>query len=147
MALSIPNKKLIRPLNGAITQQMTAGAAGQLGQAVYIDSDGKAQPAFAGSSHLATQARARGVVVASTSQESDGTYDAEAVLTVVTHGPVAGFDDGTEGSEVYVSTATAGAVTQTKPSGAGQQVMAVGYMQGATVLYVAPQTTAPVSGA
>jgi hypothetical protein len=137
MALSISDKKQIRALDGAITRQL---------QAVYVDSSGTVQAAYAGE-NTATKHRGYGLVTSAATQKTDGTFSVGDMLGVTVFGPVGGFAGGTEGREFYVSPSTAGALTETKPTGAGQQVMSMGRIEKETIVMVMPQSTAPVSGA
>src|SRR4051794_28819353 len=96
----------VRPLNGAIIRRMDAGGTLSVGDAVYVDSNGKVQRADA--STLAN-AQARGLVIAVGTAGATGAVSGD-VVDVVTHGPVeVGASSLTNGAAVYVST-TAGAM-------------------------------------
>ena len=99
-----------------ITATMTAGAALAIGNACYVGGDSKLEKALATG---ATTMPAIALVTATIAENADG-----KVL-------LAGFfrDDTlslTIGGMVYISKDTAGVLTSTAPSGAGQQVQAVG---------------------
>lgn len=146
MALSIPDKTQIRPLDGCVTQSGFMNEDSDFGAAVYVDSAGELGEAYAGT-NTAVKPRGRGIIVAGHKKTTDGTVDAGEKVTYVTFGPVAGFSGMDEGMPVYVSPSTPGGLTQTKPSGAGQQVWQMGYAQTSTILFVQPQTAEPISGA
>jgi hypothetical protein len=140
------NPNTARPLEGCTIIAAVAGADLKIRDAVYFGTNGNVFPARA--NNPAT-AKGRGLVVAHSSvmRNVDGTVKAGDTVSVVTLGPVVGFDSGgVVGGEVFVSPTTAGAVTQTKPTGAGEQVVSVGYLRDDTIVYVQAGVLAPVSG-
>jgi|GEM_PF-4247279 len=130
----------IRPLNGATIRRLTAGAALNVGDVVYIDTDATVKPAIATSE---AAAQARGIVVGvgvagATSATSGGAVD------VVTHGAVAVGAALTVGAPVYVS-ATAGKTDHTAPATTGQFPFVVGWAEAAQTLYINPQVIVPTA--
>jgi len=146
MPLSISDRKNVRPLNGALVRPYEAGAAVQQGDFVYVN--------FASDRVLPARANADGTtyaigVVVSIEGHMPGTSaQAGQTVGVCVSGPVAGFVgmDGATGI-VWLSAATAGAVTQTKPTGVTNRVFAVGRAIRSDVLMVGPQNTEAVAGA
>jgi hypothetical protein len=134
---------LVRPLNGAIVRRKTAGGVVNVGDAVYIASDGDVEQADA---DAVASAQARGIVVAV------GTTGATAAaagdpVDIVTHGPVAiGASGLTDGAAVYVST-TAGKMDQTAPAAAGDYPFVIGWAESDGVVYVQPQVIVPTVNA
>lgn len=122
----------IKPLDGAIVQRFTAGAAIEPGELVCMQSDGKIDPAI-GTSVAAAQCL--GVALAPRNQ---GTAYADGDrVDVVVLGRVNCVTGGTPGSIAYVSD-TAGEVAET----AGTKATIVGIVESATVLFVRPQASA-----
>lgn|SRR5574341_169124 len=132
----------VRALEGSLTRPIKAGGAVVMGNAAYIDSNGKLQKAQA---NLAATSDAKGVIVAVNEPGETTAGDTEAV-TLCTFGPVAGFSSLTPGSVYYVDDATAGAIVATAPSGTGKWAKAIGYAESATILFVMPGITAARSG-
>lgn len=139
MADIVISNGAVRPLNGAIIRRFTAGATVNVGDAVFVQTDGTVKAADADSE---ADSQARGVVVAvgvagATSATSGAAVD------VVTHGPVAlGTSGLTEGGVIFVST-TAGKLDQTAPSANGDYPFIIGWAEADGVLYVAPQVIIP----
>lgn len=131
----------VRPLEGAVGRNFKAGGALTMGNAVYVASDGDVE---AGRANAAATSDAIGVVAA-VNEPGDTTAAAGDAVTVVTFGPVGGFSSLTPGKIQYLSDATAGALTETAPSGAGKWLKAVGYAESATVLFVMPDINAAAS--
>jgi hypothetical protein len=133
----------VRPLKGAIVRRFLAGATVNVGEAVYVHSDGTVKPADADASLAAAQARGLvvGVGVAGATAAA-----ANQAVDVVTHGPVAlGTSGLTEGGVVYVSV-TAGKLDQTAPAVAGDDYdFIIGWAESDGVLYVQPQMTIPAA--
>lgn len=131
---------LVRPLNGAIIRRFIASASLNIGDAVYVHTDGTVKPADADAE---ASAQGRGVVV------SVGVGGAVAASTgdavdVVTHGAVAGFAALTEGAVLYASS-NAGKLTHTAPVAGGTYPFILGWAESDGVLYVQPQVALPVS--
>lgn len=141
MADIVINAAQVRPLNGAVIRRFTAGASVNVGEAVYVASDGTVKPADADES-LAT-AQARGIVVGVGVAGATSAASGQAV-DVVTHGAVAiGTSGLTDGAVVYVSV-TAGKLDQSAPSAAGDDFdFIIGWAESDGVLYVQPQVTIP----
>lgn len=122
----------IKPLEGAIVNRFTAGAAIEPGELVCMQSDGKVDPAI-GTSVAAAQCL--GVALPPRNQ---GTAYADGdVVDVVTFGPCQCITGGAPGALVYVSD-TAGEPAET----AGTKASIVGINRSATVLFVRPQASA-----
>lgn len=138
MAVTAAN---VRPLNGAVIRQYDAGGSLTVGNAVYVAADGDVEAADA---NLAASAQAIGVVVAVKDTTGLTTASAGDAVSVVTFGPVAGFSSLNEESLQYISE-TAGAITETAPSGAGTWSHIIGYAEQSTVLFVMPGISAATS--
>lgn len=111
-----------------ILSEWTAGETVAAGQVVYLKSDGKVWLADA---DAATTMPAIGIV------ETGG--NADDTVTVLTHGFFR--DDSwawTVGGLVYVDTTTSGGLTQTAPSGTGDQVQVFGQATHADRILVMP---------
>ncbi|GIV51028.1 MAG: hypothetical protein KatS3mg038_1549 [Candidatus Kapaibacterium sp.] len=133
MATISYNATDVRPLPGAHVQRFAAAGTVGVGQAVYIDSTGRAAPAAA---NAAGTSRAIGVVVSA--PEGRTTADAGEMVDVAMHGPVTGFLNMTPGSLVYAST-TAGALDDASPA-AGNFRWIIGYAVSTQTVFVAPFT-------
>lgn len=118
----------IRPLQGAVTRDFDAGGAGNVGDLVYIASDGDVEVADGSAS---ATAEAVGIVVGTSTGQT--AFAAGDGVTVVVLGPVAGFSGMTPGASGYVSD-TAGAIDDA----AGTVTWVVGYSESATVFFVQP---------
>ena len=129
----------IRPLNGAVIRQFTAGGTITVGDVVYIAADGDVERADA---NLAVSALGVGIAVAS--HDDSTTIEAGDPVSVVTLGPVSGFSGLSEGVNYYTSE-TAGKLADAAPSGAGTWTHAMGYAERASVFFVLPGVRAPVS--
>ena len=121
----------VRPLPGAIVRRKTAAAAVGAGAAVYLDSDGKAAKADAGtraSSHVF------GIVVA----DNDGStsFAANDAVDVVVFGPVAGSSSLAEGTFAYCGT-VAGQIEDANP-GSGYWLTIVGICESTAIVFVNP---------
>jgi hypothetical protein len=139
-AISVTPSK-IRPLNGATIRRRPAGAALNVGDAVYIDTNGKVQQAVANGTQAVVQAR--GIVVAvgifgATAANTDDMVD------IVVDGPVTGFSGMTPGGAVYVGT-TAGKLDQTAPATTGQYKYVAGYAEDDTTIFVQGQMQVPAA--
>lgn len=114
---------LVKPLGGAIVRRYTTGAAVEAGEGLYLDSNGKVQPA--NGSAVATN-YVIGVAV------QDGASGDR--IDVVVHGPILCLIDATPGGIIYQSD-TAG-----EPgTSAGTKTTIWGVAETATVLFVRPQ--------
>jgi hypothetical protein len=142
MALTLSVRANVRPLNGAVVRQYEAGGAVQVGDSVYIDANDKVQKARGDSNNTV---RGRGVVVAGEGVPPGTSYASGQMVAVCVLGPISGFTGMDPKLSVYVDTATAGAVTQTKPTAGGTFALSIGYPLRSDVLMVAPQMTDPTS--
>lgn len=124
----------VRALEGAIKRPYTAGGTITVGNAVYVDSSGTVQATDA---NAAASVEAIGIAVAGSDRGETSIESGDAV-TVVTYGPVGGFSSLNEGVKQYVSE-TAGAITETAPSGGGNWVKLIGYAESASILFVNPE--------
>lgn len=120
------------------------GGAVTIGNAVYVASDDDFEAARA---NAAATAKAAGLLVELSTTIPGTTVGAAGDRgTVCLLGPV--FCKGwglTPGAIYYVSSATAGAITATAPTGAGTWTAVIGYALDADTLFVQPGALAPVS--
>jgi hypothetical protein len=123
--------KQVSPLPGAIVRNLVAAGTGSVGDAVYIDGNGKAAQADGDAGSGAE--KARGIVV-SAGTEGAVTFAAGDMLSVVFFGPVSGFASMTPNALHYISD-TAGAVADA----AGTNSHIIGFALSDTVLFVQPQ--------
>ena len=101
-----------------------------VGEAVYIDGQGKAQPAKA-------DAAASTYPVGFVRGAADGgTIAAGEILDIQTDGQAEGFSNLTAGQKLYLSPSSAGDVTATAPNTANQYVVPVGRAISATDILV-----------
>ncbi len=123
-------------LEPAFSKPYPCGEVIDVGEAVYLASDGTLMLADAGA---ALTAQAIGVVVAV------GGYGALTsvigdMCDVVLSGGVTGFSGLTPGLEVFAS-ATPGAMDETKPAGSsGDFVWSIGSVLGAGIIFIRPYT-------
>lgn len=120
----------VKPLPTSIRRDFIAGGSGNVGDFVYVDSNGKVQQADA--SAAGTVGTTIGIVVSASSFGSTAFVSGDAVSVVVL-GPVTGFSSLTPGSLAYASD-TAGAAGST----AGTVSHKVGMAISAEILYVVP---------
>ena len=126
----------VRPLDGAIIRRFDAGGALDVGDAVYIASDGDVEAADA---DAAASAQVVGVVVAIAGKDLTTAAAGDAV-DVVMFGPVTGFSSLTPGALHYAST-TAGAIEAAAPAGASSDFLwIVGKAENATTIFINPFT-------
>jgi hypothetical protein len=140
MAVTAAN---VRALEGAIKRNKQAGGTANMGDAVYIDSNGKVQQARA---NAAATSDAVGILAAIAVPGATAAATDDGV-TVVPFGPVGGYSGLTPGAIYYVSDTTAGDITATAPSGAGKWAKSIGYAESASVLFVDPGIAAARSSA
>jgi len=125
----------VRPLPGAVVVRLEAASACTPGDAVYVDSDGKAELADA---DALASAKLFGVVCAG--PEGKTSFAAGDMLDVVAFGPVAGFSSLTPGAWLYAST-TAGDISDAAPGGSsGDYVYVLGTCLSAAKVFVNPFT-------
>lgn len=129
----------------SITQDATLGGAVTIGNAVYVAADGDIEAARA---NAAATSLAIGLLVQITSHEIPGDTVGAAgdKGTVVIDGAVYCSGWGlTPGAIYYLSSATAGVITATAPTGAGTWTRVIGYAWDADTLIILPGAVAPVS--
>lgn len=146
MPLNISARSNIRFLKGANLRQYTVanGATIQVGD--WVICNGTDQIALGQGNADATTNPTIGLVVAFETQGAlTGTGGMEASVCV--EGPVAGFRDMDVTKPVWLSAATAGASTQTKPVGASNRVLVVGKPIRSDVLWVSVQKFEAAAGA
>jgi hypothetical protein len=131
----------VAPLVGSVVRNGILNAEAALGSGVYPLSTGKLAKSQA---NTAAASLAIGVLV-SANEAGATTAPADKSVAIVTFGPVAGFTGMTPGGLVYVDASTAGAFTQTKPSGASTWTHAIGYALEEDILFVMPGIASPVS--
>jgi hypothetical protein len=91
--------KSVRPLHGAVIRDFTAGSTLNVGDLVYVDSNGKVQQASASAAGTAV---AIGMVIAAGSLGATSAASGD-VVSVELLGAVNGFSGLTPGTKVYVS--------------------------------------------
>lgn len=138
MAVTAAN---VRPLEGSVIKQFYAGGTNTVGNAGYIASDGDVEATDA---NAAATVKGAGIVVAVADTSGLTVAASGDALSLVVFGPVAGFSSLTPGAIQYISE-TAGAITETAPTGAGTWTHVIGYALAADVLFVQPGTSAPTS--
>ncbi len=125
--------------NEVVKFRGTAGATITPGQPVYLDGTSGWKPADA---DAAASGLLRGIAI------SDGygsvSFPTGTVIDIVVLGRIAGFSGMTPGGNVYVSL-DAGELTQTAPPDSGDFIVAAGWAESATVLFVNPQITVPTA--
>lgn len=141
MAITLTAKN-VRPMKGALTKPGTAGEEVSLGQCVYLGSDDKWYKA---QSNAAATANGRGIVVGVNDKWGGTTAEADHEIDVIQLGYMAGYSDMDETEMVYVDDSTAGALTQTAPSGAGTWTHIIGYPVADNILFVLPRPEKPES--
>lgn len=152
MALTIASPGDVRPLQAAsaIVESGVAGATVVVGEVVYQDTDGTWKPARA---NVANTSRARGIVVVSGANiQTAGktTFASGDGISVLLWGLVAGITGMDMTLPVYLSSGTAGDMTQTAPSGASTWTYYLGYpimehSTGETYLFFQPANVEPTS--
>lgn len=126
--------KNVRPLPGAVSRRFTAGGSIDVGDSVFVASDGDVEQAQAGTASGSVATFSVGVAV---SAPMGGTVAASGdPVDVVLYGPVEGFSGMTPGDVLYQSS-TLGKVADA----AGSVSHKVGKAISATVLFVNPPLT------
>jgi len=126
----------VKPLVQAIIKPVIAGEIVDVGEIVYLKSDGKYWLADANA--FAT-AQARGVVV------GIGAYGAvssvaDQQIDVCFYGPVNGWTGLTPGQDLFAST-TVGAIADAAPAGSsGDYVWSIGFAYSAEAIFISPWT-------
>lgn len=123
--------KKIAALPGALCRMITLGGSVNVGDAVYIASDGDAEQAD-GNAGTGVNEKARGIVLAVGGEGAESGVAGERA-TMCLHGPIAGFSGMTPGDTLFVSD-TAGKVADA----AGTNSSVIGHAFAADVLFVAP---------
>lgn len=124
--------------------QAPAGVSGNVGDLVYLDSNGNALLAIC---TTVGPAQAAGIVTM-VGQGHSSAFNSGDMLEIVTHGPVnvgssASMTIGKNNS-IYTSGITAGGMTQTAPAVSGDFPFKIGWAMRANVVYVATSTVTPV---
>jgi len=104
MAAITVTARSVKPMPGTIRRDFVAGGSGNVGDAVYIDSNGKVQQANASAAGTAI---AIGIVVSAGSLGAL-TFASGDAVSVVLLGVVGGFSSLTPGSLVYLSDTAGG---------------------------------------
>lgn len=112
--------RLVKPLPGAVIRPFVAGGSGNIGDVVYVDSNGYVQQADGSAEGTALGV---GIVVAQ-GGEGSLTYASGDALSVVVSGPVTGFSGMTPGSILYVSD-TAGALADAAGTNEHKEALAL----------------------
>lgn len=128
--------------HGAVIRNYMAGGTVVVGNAVYLDSDGKVQKADANASLAAS--RAIGIVVNTSSLYGETSAPAGSYVSVCVFGPVYGFSGLAEGTFGWVGT-TAGEIVDAAPSTAYQYIL--GQCDAADIFFVRPGIENPTSAA
>lgn len=145
MPLTLSDRKNIRPLNGAVVRTYEAGALVNVGDFVYLNpANDRVLPARANAD---ATTYAIGMVVSVEGVMPGTAAQLGQAVGVCVEGPVAGLT-GMDAAipMVWLSAATAGAATQTKPTGASNRVFALGRPIRTDVFLVRPQVTEAVAG-
>lgn len=143
MALTLSDRKQVRPLPGAIVRHYPAASTVQLGEAVYVNASDKVAPARA---NAAGTTYAIGIVVSI--EGGNTSAAAEQEVGVCVFGPVTGFSGMTPATPyTYVSSGTAGVFTQTAPTGGTNFVYTIGRAIRTDILFIQPQNTVAAAGA
>lgn len=140
MAVITITAAAVRPLNGAITRRGTAGASGNVGDAVYLDGTNGWKPADA---DFEAASIARGVVVAVNAHVGATAYETGDRLDIVVFGPVAMGSGMTPGGAIFVSP-TAGKIDQSASATQGDYNFRIGWAEAADIVFVSPATTTAV---
>lgn len=135
MAAITVTKSAVKPLEGAMIRRGTAGASGDVGDVVFLASDGFWDPA---TSAAAVSAAGRGIVVAVNGQAGATSFVSGDRIDIVRFGPVAWGTGMTPGGAVYATTGGDG--DQTAP--ASGFVFKIGYAEAANILFLDPQDSA-----
>jgi hypothetical protein len=123
-------KKNVSPLPGAIVREFIAGSAIDVGDLVFMASDGFVDPTDADN---ATALASVGVVVAAGNEGAEAAATGDPV-SVVIFGPVIGFSGNTPGDLAYASV-TAGEIDDGAPA-TGDYLLIVGVVISTTILLV-----------
>lgn len=134
---------------GSVINNYLANATLKIGQAVYIDSNNKANLALADS---AADAQAIGIVVGVPNYYGEKSAVAGQWVAVCIGGPVYGFGGSVGGSDlvngeyIWIDKTTAGSMNDTAPTGGAYQYV-IGQAVGSDTIFVRPGLTSPVSHA
>lgn len=111
---------------GLVCNAYTAGELLADAEAVYISGDSEVSKAVATAGGSAS--RLMGF--------ADGGAAAAASVKVCSEGVLDGFSGMTAGDRMFLDATTAGAITSTRPSGAGNTIVQAGYAKSATELHI-----------
>lgn len=128
------------PSEGSIVQFYQTAEELSIGDAVYLNSDGKVLRTDANVSLEAT--RAIGIVVSGQGMYGETTIESGQTVGVCVLGKVYGFSSLAEGTYAWVSS-TVGKLDNTAPTSAHQYI--VGQCLGPDTLFVRPGISSPVS--
>lgn len=134
---------------GSVINNYVAAVALTIGQAVYIDSNNKANPAKADS---AADAQAVGIVVGAPNFYGESGIPAGQYAAVCIAGPVYGFGASiggnplSSGEYIWIDKTTAGVMNDTAPTGGAYQYVIGQAVDGETI-FVRPGLTSPASHA
>lgn len=112
---------------------LTAGESFAFGEVGYIKSDGKVWKAKA---DAATTMPVRYVALGAISADASGTF----LRSGIVRNDAWNWTVGGESGLIYASAATAGAMTQTAPSGSGQKVQVIGHALTADIMDFNPES-------
>lgn len=127
----------------SLLEDADLGGAVTIGNAVYVASDDDIEVTDA---NAAATSMAIGILVALAGSDPSDTVGASGDRgSVCVFGPVYCAGWGLTPGAIYYVSETAGAITATKPSGAGTWSFAIGYALDANTLFVMPGLVAPVS--
>jgi hypothetical protein len=127
-------KANVRPLQGAIIKPFQAGEIVDVGEAVYMKSDGKV---WLSDADAAATAQVVGLVVAIGAYGKTESV-ADEIVDVLLFGPTEGFAGLTPGAQFFASV-TPGKIEDTAPAGASADFRwVVGWALSATAIFVNP---------
>ena len=126
---------------GTVIRNFVAGGTVNVGDAVYIATDGFVYQADA--NVLVANAKGRGIVVNSDDLYGSTVISATRSCSVALFGPVYGFSGMTPGTTGWVS-ATAGKIADAAPTGGAFQEP-MGYAVSDVIFFVDPDTETPAS--
>lgn len=137
MAVIDTQALLVRPLAGAMIRRYRLGAAANVGESIFMATDGDVEPT---DGDVQASAQARGIIVAiGTNGKVAGV--ANDMVDVVVHGPVemGNVTPMTPGGAVYPSPA-AGKMDQSASAVTGDFNAVIGWAESTTAIFVDPQS-------
>lgn len=127
---------------GSVIRNYITGMAVNVGQAVYVDTNGNVQLAIG--NVLTANAKAIGIVVNSTDLYGSTAIPSGGYCSVCEFGPVYGYYGMTPGKQVWVSKTVAGGLDDAAPTGGVFQFI-LGVSIDDDIIFVSPGMSAPVS--